>query len=543
MPIPVNEISDIFHPQPSISQALTPSSNGPATDLLGHNSGPYGISSLVDQVTDIAYPTTNGRETNGADINAAIDIIDCLNRPPPQITAIYMSIIERVSSMLGFKAVDASSMRTTGARPAWTQSQFPEHLNTNSNTSLINPQIIGDMPDSQDKLRNQVNKSRNDIYAVINKVNSFIARAKNAGFVPPENPFALAMSFNVGRIGFTRVTPPPNIASKIVGNIKSYITLLDAESSGKLNLDTNVNLAAQLSSATLSLDGFGGSGNTSVDLAKLLPDADEVKAQKAFESLSVFDFTKRIPKLIFTSFYAPDGTPKGVIIGWKKVQDASGYVIKRKNIFDGTEVTYTVDNDHAKEDTGRLREYVKAWVLSFYDNMNHDLVYTFLDSDVPPHGYYYYTLKAYQLQNNIPGSLFSTETSPVFLSSIQKESMRKQIEQLDPGAGPDTISPYPILSHVLFGDSKFDWILAAINVRSSINRGDPRSTTRKYSYLSAQLDFLFSQSDNGLLIAPKGKDVSKVMNNIETSISKFGVNQVLKDVLQETGALYHWIMD
>lgn len=502
------------------------------------------------------FPSLSGRTGGDSDRIFSLNLIDTLQKPPPQVTQDYVTIVAQAASYMGIENAPEPEQLSvqTGAKSTWKDPFFPEHQMGNSIGNINAPLISGPGPNSQEKMRNAVNKGRNDVYEIVNRVNAFVSRAKNAGFVPPENPFALAMSRNVGRVGFTKLTLPADVYGRIATNVRSYLALLKIEQSGQLNFDANINKAAQLSHSSLSLEGFGGTGNTSLDLAKLLPDADEVKEQKAFEALAVFDFAKRIPKVMFTAFYAPDGTPSGVIVGWKKVPDASGYVVKRRNIFDGREVVYSLTNDDVKRDTTRLKEYVKAWILTFYDNVQQDFVFTFMDNDVPPNGYFYYTVQAYQLQNEIPGTIFNVQTSPVFLSSPQKRDIRQQLQQLDPDARMmnasgreskglshvDTISPYPVLSHVLLGDAKYDWLLAAINVRASINRGDTRTATRDYSYLAAQLEFLFSQADAGKLMVPKGKDVGTAMKNIEDAISKYGVTQVLKDVLQETGALYHF---
>ena len=489
------------------------------------------------------------------------DLIDCLQKPSPQITPEYVALVQRTASLLNVVNVSSAEIhRDTGARASWGDSSFPEQGTSGHMTKNMNrPLMIGTTADPQEKLRNEVNRLRNQVYDVINRVNDFVARAKNAGFVPPENPFVLAMSYNVGRIGYFPIKISSAIASKIVKNIVAYVALLDAERTGKLNLN-NANSSAQLSSVKLSLDGFGGSGDALLDLSKLLPDADEVKTQKATEALSVFDFSKRIPKLLFTAHYAPDGIPKGIIVGWKKVPDASGYVIKRRNVFDGNEVTYGLTNSDVNASTARLSEYMKAWILTFYDNVNHSNVCCYLDADVSPHAYFFYKIQSYQLQNGSPGSMFKVETAPHFISQATKVQIRSQLELLDPNrdklaknaasnlrglppaqaGNPDLISPWPVLAHFILGDSKYDWLLAAINIRQSINRGDTRSTTRNYSYLAAQLNFLFAQADAGKLVVPKNKNMAELLNNVSDAISQFGTNQVIREVLQETGALYHF---
>ncbi len=480
------------------------------------------------------------------DSQSVLDLIDCLQKPSAQITPEYVALVQRTASLLGSVSGGSEIFKQTGSRPSWDGSSYPEQGATGYNSKNVNsPSVAGSGADANEKIRNEVNRLRNEVYDTINIVNAFVARAKNAGFAPPENPFVLAMSFNVGRIGFSPIVVPNDVVAKIVKNIGAYVALLEAERVGKLNMNQNVNSSAQLSSAKLSLDGFGGSGDPLVDLSKLLPDADEVKAQKAIDALSVFDFSKRTPKVLFTAHYSPDGEPKGVIVGWRRVNDASGYVLKRRNAFDGSEVSYALTNADVKLQNTRLIEYVKAWVLSFYDNINPDNVCCFLDADVSPNAYYFYRLQSFQLQNNSPGSMFNVQTSPHFISQSVKLQIRAQLESLDPDRKgtrnmPDTISPWPVLAQFILGDSKYDWLLAALNIRQSINRGDTRTITRGYSYLAAQLNFLFTQADTGKLVVPKDHNVAALLKNVGDAISQFGSNQVIKEILQETGALYHF---
>ena len=491
----------------------------------------------------------NTNQTSPMGNNIVLDLIDAMQHPPVRITGEYVSLLTRVYDWLGKPHNPGPTLFIqTGAQTTWSESTFPEQR-AGGRTAATNPVSTGNSLDPQEKVRNAANMMRNGIFDVINKVNAFVARAKNAGFAPPENPFSLAMSYNVGRSAFNSVVLQSGISSKISSSVQIYLKLLAADAAGKIRLDQKSFKAAQLSSANFSLDGFGGTGDASIDLAKLLPDADAIKAQKAAEALSVFDFTKRIPKVLFTAFYAPAGVPKGIILGWKKVADASGYIIKRRNIFDGRDTQYVVKNDEAVAGTNRLREYVSAWILSFYDHVQESMVFSFLDADAPPHGYFFYTIGAYQMQNDNPGGIFTVATSPKILSQPMKADIRSQLQRLEPQSfgvtnsvinrtGVDTISPYPVLAHVLLGDSKYDWLLAAVNIRQSINRGDSRSVTRSYSYLTAQLDFLLAQADVNKLVVPKS--IGEVLSNVENAIAKFGVNQVLQELLQETGALYHF---
>jgi len=576
VPTTVQDFVDIFLPtdkskenSDSSSNAASPVTNPtqapPPAPEIKETAGTSGAAvEPPSPPPGVAYPAgtlpdLSGRYIGNYEKEIVLDLIDSLQRPPPSINSEYITILSRTLSWLAREAPSSPDalFNATGAQAMWNAVAFAESKAFGFPLNVLQPIFAGNGLDSQEKMRNEANRIRNIIYDVVNRVNSFLARAKNAGFIPPENPFALAMSLNVGRLGFSPVDLQGDVATRVSSNVQTYLTLLEAEATGKLNLDQNSFKAAQLSSANFSLDGYGGTGNSSVDLSKLLPDADAIKAQKSLEALSVFDFTKRVPKILFTAFYAPAGIPKGVIIGWKKSPDASGYVIRRKNIFDDREAVYTVTNAEAVKNTARLREYVSAWIISFYDNVQEDVVFDFLDTDIPPHGYFFYKIQAYQLQNDSPGAMFAVPTTTVSLPQHLKNSIRAELELLDPNkkssvvdfaAGtattvientPDTISPYPILAKFFFQAPEYDWILAALNIRASINRGDSRTTTRNFSYLTAQLDFLFSQIDSGRFVLPSG-DITNILKNIEYSISKFGVNQVVKEILQETGALYHF---
>jgi len=483
-----------------------------------------------------ALPTSQSAEDGS--IMIIKDLVNAIQSPPPQVTSDYVNIIARASTFIGNPIEHPNSSATqSGAQATWTDSSFPEQTSS-SGGSVTSPTNNGSSLDSQEKMRNAANMGRNNIFDLINEVNSFIARARNAGFAPENNPFLSLMRINDTRVAFEDFKITGTDALSYVYSINKYLNLLDAEKSGKLNLDSNSIHATQISSARFSLDGFGGSGDSTLDLSKLLPDADEIREQKVNEALSIFDFSKRIPKMLFTAFYSPDSIPKGVLVGWKKVPDASGYAIKRTSFFDGSVVDYTVTSEDIVKMTDRLSQYTKTWVLSFYDSVKQDTVLTFLDTNVAPDNYYFYKIKAYQLQNDNPGQMFLTDSSPYTFSKAKASEIKQRMLALDPTDGENTISPYPLISQAILGTTKYDWLLAALNIRKSIERNDSRTVTRNYSYLSAQIDFILQQSSIGRFFIPR--DVNSLQNNVMRSVSKFGVNQILKEILQETGTLFYF---
>jgi hypothetical protein len=102
----------------------------------------------------------------------------------------------------------------------------------------------------------------------------------------------------------------------------------------------------------------------------------------------------------------------------------------------------------------------------------------------------------------------------------------------------EAVSPWPAFAQVLYGNSNYDWLLAAANVRASINRLDDTATTRKYSYLIAESTFLFQQADAGSLVMPS--DMNDIITNISTAITKYGVSQVIQNLLDETCISYYY---
>lgn len=487
--------------------------------------------------TRSAFEQVDGSVLTDQNVQFVRDLVDCLQYPPIFLTQNYLDSISRAASFFG---IPLNMGGPSGTKVMWTDQTLPEKTYAAGSPLLVGPDV-----DAQEKARNEANRLRIAVFGVMNRANLFVAQAKNSGFAPPANPFARAMRYNVSRNAYTPINITVSDAVEIVTGIRQYVALLAAQDSGQINFDADPTHAAQLSSVRLSLEGFGGSGDTVIDLARLLPDIDAVKAQKALDALSAFDFSKRTPKLLFTAEYAPQGTPSGVVVGWKKVPDASGYVIRRKGLFDKKEETFVLDNEQMRSSTARLDQYVRNWILSFYDSLDPKNVCSFLDISVPEHAYVTYQVQAYQLQNTSPGAIFDVEVTPFFMSQALKTQIRNQLENLDPNvrgqrSSPDSISPYPVLAHFILGDAKSDWILAAINSRQSVNRRDQKSVTRGFSYLAAQLQFLFDQSDAGKLLIPKNRDVTSVKNKISDAIVQYGVNQVVKELLQQTGALYYF---
>lgn len=470
------------------------------------------------------------------------DIADALHTSfPTSVDSTYLLTVERAASYVGNPSRIPATERQGAKRHTITHGLPITYGSINVNTSSTYYGLDlkkGTNQNQAESIRNSVAAARNNVFDVVNRVNSFIAKAKALGFDPPDNPFSVITGFNAGRVGFSAIgsgVNTPAIASALVFNIGAYVDLLRAEREGKLNLESQ-SAVAQLSSVRISVQGFGGSGNAALDVMSFLNNVDILKEQKFNEEINRFNFKAQAPKISYVANYHPGDAPVGCIIGWKKITEASGYVITRRNIFDESKsISYRISNADLRDRYPQIKEYVDMWVLPFYPDANPNNMLGFLDTTVSGHNYYTYSIRAYQMQN-LSKSIFSFPRSIRNANSEQRARMRAEIEAVDPGTGPDSVSPYPILAKYMLGSEQYDWILAGINIDESMNRGDNLTNTRKFSYLTAQLDFIFSQMDEGKFVVPD--NVTEIIKNLENKIFELGVLQIVDEIVKGTGVLF-----
>lgn len=464
----------------------------------------------------------NTTEKTG-NLSSVIDILDVMQKPPVSVTADYIAKCVRVAALLGnpvslVRLDDVSSTRVT----------MPPDL-VSPWGSVTSPLSVG----SDARQRNIAFEARSNVFDVVDDVSALVSHAAGQGVLPSRNPFSVLASINSSRIGFGPVVLSEAQATEIMRDISAYLELLTGNDE-----DRDVSNLAQLSSVRISFDGFGGTGNAAEDLLKLTPDSSSVRETKLSNAAALFDFSKRMPRVVFTANYAPDGDSRGALVGWRRIPDASGYIVLRRNFFDGQRTIFTLTNERLRSEHANYREYAKTWVMSFYDELDVDSIWLFADPDVDPDGYYFYYVQAFQNRKTLKGSVFSVPSAPSVGSASQRLDIKRRMEELDPGSGEDKISPYPVLAQYLLGDSRFDWVLAGVNIRASIDRREPRSVVMKYSYLTAQMDFLLEQMKAGKFVVPK--DVNKVVENVNIALSGFGVSQVIDEVLRDTGILFHF---
>lgn len=513
---------------PPISPPVIPPPPPPAPPVVPHEVALYYYPPAA------APPTTSQGIVN--------EIADALQPPPPQITRAYADRLVDAAAYLGLKTFDLKpqdysppdALFSIPASPPPPPPSAPTGMAENYIPTILVPTIwVNDTYE-----RNKALYSTARIFELMERVHAFASRATSAGLLPPDDPFLAIAALNKQRPGaFNTLNIDQKTADDILYSIRVYINLLEADNQvSGIDFNDKQKMLSQLSHVNISFDGLGGSGNPATDIMQFLPDGDAVKRKNAIDALSVIDFSKRVPHLLFTLDYVPD--PKkhaqGAIIGWRKIQDAAGYIIKRRDVFSGREVSWSIDNKTAKSQSDMYLSYAKLFATSYMNSLDDRSTMVFLDTDVNSEEYYIYRIQAYQTRSELKGSVFSVASSPVYYTPVLAGALNNLLATMDNGLS--NISPWPALAQLVMKDASMDWVMAAANIRSSISRGDARDVTRKYSYLSATKEFLVSQASTGKLVKPtKAEDVRQ---NIENSIQMYGVNQTIQSLLDDTGISY-----
>lgn len=429
---------------------------------------------------------------------------------------------------------------------------------------------------------------RRELYERIDECFDILGKAKSSGISVPNNPFVLLMQKNASRQLFSPISLSAAEADQVINDVNVLVKFVSDVKKGKYKLKENpLSSYAQISSYAVGVEGYE---NRSInDLLGYSPGGDSVKLNKALESLNSLNFSKRIPRLLFTADFSPDGeTSKGAIVGWKKMLDASGYVLTRHNVFENIDDSISLTNEQLKNTTEAVREYMETWILSFYEGSDSKMIYAWLDTTAEKDKMYTYTLKAYQNSMPTAGSIFVVNKMPVQLTPAKMEEARQEILKVISArpsyrvsAGTlavagiaatdftvarglstrissviqaadavrasapiaqsvtlieDGISPYPHLSKKIYGDPNYDWILAAINVRASFERKDNIQKIKSFSYLGSKFSFIKDEMSNGNFYVPE--DLGLVVKRVEEAISSFGLTRTLIDIFDAAGLLF-----
>jgi hypothetical protein len=480
---------------------------------------------------------SSGPASNSADVATVKALAAVMQRMPNRMTTDYYTLCVKVATYLGFPPSPLDITQITIAL-----AQDPN----NSAAAALWKKITGrtlDLSTYATKLdelvRSKCSELRAKYLEFVEKVVSFSNVAKSYGYSPPDNPFVEIARLNAaGTINISN-----ELASTILYNVDVYRDLVYANENKAIDWDSGKISFAHISHVRLSFDGYGSS-DPATALMKFMPSMDQLKAEKARQAFASIDFGQRIPHILFTLEYAPmqDQPIEGIVLGWRKMSDASGYTLTRRGVISGQTKTINLTNGALKVPTEALRSYAGRFAGGFFPSVDPNAILLYLDEDIQEHDYYIYTLQAYQLQSEMRGTIFTVDSVPVSLTTANKLQIRMQMAQLDPslylGNGEETISPWPIFSHYLLGNTDYDWVLSAVNVRSSINRRESKDVTRKYSYLNAHTKFLIERADAGTLVKPK--DISLVKQKVDAAIQKYGIGQVVQELLTETGMTYYF---
>ena len=504
-----------------------------------------------DSVTSV--PPADGSLTDNQRI--VMDVADVIGTPPPEIGQDFLDLCNRVASLL-----NVSIERELRSSVSDVKVDI-QRIVTPVSPTEEDPSDPAEPVDSPVAIRNAALSYRSAIFSFFDAVTSFIATASNAGLVPPDNPFVVIAGLDAARrnemsmivqSAGTEFFPQGNSAypvkvtaqqaDDLVFNMGAFVQLIKAQKQGKIDVDQVAKDSAQIGSFSFSLAGLGSSGDPAVDLLRFIPSADEIRAQKNLELLSAFDFRKRVPRIVFIADYDVLGKRSGAIIGWKRISDASGYVIKKVSVFERAQATLQVTNADLETSRDSVGSYVEKFVSPFYDDIDFKNVCLYLDTGVSTDQMYRYSVQAFQTRMEEQGRIFTVPTSPSSFSLVNRNKVQASLSSLanqyfgDSATGDD-VNPWPVLSSQVFGDSRFDWILAAVNFRAALNRGESLSDAKDFSYLGARVSSLFSAMDSGRFVLPTSVD--DIISGINSAVSRFGVGQTVSEVFQETGILYY----
>jgi hypothetical protein len=376
---------------------------------------------------------------------------------------------------------------------------------------------------------------RGSIVSEIQRGVAVAAIGSARGYLFPEDPLVRINSVNTSRRLFALAGFSETESRELVEATVDFVKLGRAYDAGTVSFDRPNQAAAQISSFDVSLDGMADqSGDPLVDLLGYQPDADFVKRKRAIESLSKLDFSKRKPYILFTADVIKNGHRKdGTVICWQKMRDASGYNITKRDVFRIIDMpSINVSNEALRETTAELLADTNfQQVLSFYDWITRDDIFAIVDAATHPDTVYSYALAGVQRKAPFTPFIFDVPMSALYLTAGQIESVKSFVS--DEALDPDSISPYPALARVIYGDPGYAWILAGCNVLASQRRGDSHEQTRQLSYIGSKLTEILSLAASGKIAVPN--DVSQIHKAIDNAIASYGVPQTILSLLDAVG--------
>jgi hypothetical protein len=381
---------------------------------------------------------------------------------------------------------------------------------------------------------------RSSVLNAFARATAVAAEAASRGFLLPDDPSPRFQQINADRKIFEPIVITPAEDKELLTASIDLIKVAAARDAGKVSFLQH-RPAAQLASFEVSLDGISRqTGDPLVDILGYQPDADFIKRKQALDSLAKLDFSKRKPYLLFTADVITGGKRQsGTIVCWMKMRDASGYTVSKRDVFSGLDFqSSSVTAALAEAITQRLLATPDfRQILSFYDWVNPGDVVAFADQSSVAGTLYSYSISGIQTRAPANTSFFDTSLSALYLSPAQASQVRSLIVSdtalLASGSDPDSVSPYPAISQVVYGDPGYGWILAGCNVLGSKRRGDSVDETRSLSYIGSKASVVLASAAAGRMFVPN--DINLVHTAIDSGVASYGISQTILSVLDGTG--------
>lgn len=455
--------------------------------------------------------------------------------PPAQITVDYVRTCERAASAVQNPVQNPYIVTPPASGHERPLRSSPGYSGFNVSPKGFSSFMDGSSgtpgSDSSPSLRNSAFVARNNLFEMIDRISAFVSRSSAAGSASENNPFSLIAQHNEGASSGS-----PDVSSiaaaQIMTDIGEQIDLMTSDANGELDRDgVMADNVSQISSVNFSLEAIGGSGEYSLDLMSYGPSMREIQSEKARLSSAILDFTKNVPTVLFVADYRPVDEMLGTLVGFKKIPSASGYVIKKRNLFTGEESETQAANESLQQTTDSFVSYANSKATGFYDKIDPSSVYLFYDRGIVSDSYFFYWIQAYQVVGDTAG-IFVADTSNVTLTPLIQDAL------ITAASSGSSAGPWPILSRQLLGDERYDWVLSGLNVRASMERNETFVQNSKFGYLQANLQDLIAASQLSHLVVPK--DPGSVIKNLTQSVTSFGATQVLLQLLQDTGILFYF---
>lgn len=369
------------------------------------------------------------------------------------------------------------------------------------------------------------------------EITGLCSTARARGEAVPDDPNPKLNSLNEGRMIFEPL-PPGSIPLGLADSIRTLNSMvLDPTRGGPIIAPPKP--SAQLASYEISIDGISRqSGDPLIDILGFQPSPDLIRAKGAIASQLTLDFSKRKPYFLFTSDFVRNGFRTGAtVVCWQRMWDASGYVIRKRDVFgmkDFPEMTFsTAALLQSTADLMGNDDFVQ--VISFYDWISPGDFLAFIDPTSPSDTVIQYSIVGLQARAPSATAIFDVPSSPLHLSPGQVQAVTDAIaaEATQFSANPLTVSPYPALTSVIYGDPSLGWVIAGCNVLASQRRNESDQQLRSAAFIGATPQNILNAISAGAIVVPNS--MTQIQDTVEGAISAFGISQAVLSILNGTG--------